>query len=733
MKPLFKFNLTHDTFVAVLAGISMIVLSLLMIPFSGESILDNIVSFMLRDVMMIFGLGIVFISFFVDRKKKEVLSDIGFSRNKLKLSLILNLIFAVSLLAMFMKKGVPDDILNISNFYAAVYILTAGIFEMTFIYGYLRMSFENALGTIPAILLTSAFYSFHHAVGALWDVIVSSEAGEGIKNIESFGITIFVWVLIIGFFKYKHNVEHSNAEEQANNSNNICITKPRRFGKTSIAAMLVTYYSKGIDSKKIFDKLKVSKGKSSNQEKKEKEIIQYEKFQGKYHTIYLDFSHDVDTFETLNDYLSSINQILKKDIKKLYPNSEILNDYDNRIYINLENLYIERGEKFIFIIDEWDFIIANNMFTPKERGKFIAFLNNLIKDQAYIAFVYMTGILPIAKQLSQTSLNCFKEYSMLKDEKYYRYFGFTEQEVQNLYNKSKTLKYTDLKNWCNGYRNYKGEKIFNPWSVIQSLEDKAINNYRTQTGRSDDLVNILNFNISGVKEDILELISGKKITMRLKNYGAEDIQKELKKKKIKNNDKMKRELYSKMVTLGFLTYYNGKISIPNEDLREIFIEVLDEDDDLKYYYDLIEDSKKMLKMTLKKNTDAMCEILENSHVKKIKSGDKFDHGNLKYLIDFLYFSANASYNINKEGTVIILELKVNDSAKTTIKHIHEKRYYFGLKDKGYKGNILLIGINCDTENKKYTCIIEEYDCDLNIKLPKSEKKRKNNPIFEGIF
>ena len=243
MKPLFKFNLTHDTYVAGFAGISMIVISLLMIPFSGESILHKIGSFFLRDIMMIFGLGIVFVSLFVERKGKEVLSDMGFSKYKIKLSLILDLIFAVSLLAMFMKKGVREDILNVYNFYAAVYIITAGIFEMTFIYGYLRMSFENAFGTIPSIFLTSVFYSFHHAgfqpefvhlfwvglmylsvfyitrnllvifpffwgVGALWDVIISSEAGEGIKNIESFGIAIFIWVLIIGFFKYKYVVEH---------------------------------------------------------------------------------------------------------------------------------------------------------------------------------------------------------------------------------------------------------------------------------------------------------------------------------------------------------------------------------------------------------------------------------------------------------------------------------------------------------------------------------------------
>ena len=125
------------------------------------------------------------------------------------------------------------------NLYAASYILVAGIFEMTFIYGYLRARFEMAFGIVPAILLTAAFYSFHYAgfqpeflhlffvglmycavyyitqnllivfpffwaAGALWDVIVSSEAGEEIKNLESFAIALAILALsAIWIFVFK--------------------------------------------------------------------------------------------------------------------------------------------------------------------------------------------------------------------------------------------------------------------------------------------------------------------------------------------------------------------------------------------------------------------------------------------------------------------------------------------------------------------------------------------------
>ena len=159
---LFRFNFTKETAVAFYAGAGMIFLSLIMLLFSGDSFFDVAISFVLRDLLMIFGLGIVFVSLYV-KGKEEGLKAIGFTGRKNILSLVLDLILAAGLFAMSLKDEKPEGILEIKNLYAASYILVAGIFEMTFIYGYLRASFEKAFGIIPAILLTSAFYSFHHA------------------------------------------------------------------------------------------------------------------------------------------------------------------------------------------------------------------------------------------------------------------------------------------------------------------------------------------------------------------------------------------------------------------------------------------------------------------------------------------------------------------------------------------------------------------------------------------
>ena len=237
MKNLFRLNFTKDTAVAFAAGAVMLALSLLMLPFMGGSLADKIISFVLRDFLMIFGLGVVYVSLYAERNKDGV-KAIGFTGKKTALSLLLDIVFAAALLAMFLKEGRPQGILEAKNLYASSYILVAGVFEMTFIYGYLRACFERAFGIVPAILLTAAFYSFHHAgfqpeflhlffvglmysavyyitqnllivfpffwaVGALWDVIVSSEAGEEIKNFESFAIALAIlalsaiWIFVV--------------------------------------------------------------------------------------------------------------------------------------------------------------------------------------------------------------------------------------------------------------------------------------------------------------------------------------------------------------------------------------------------------------------------------------------------------------------------------------------------------------------------------------------------------
>lgn len=178
-----------------------------------------------RDILMIFLLGFLFPLYSILIREKQSLAVLGIHSEKWKRSVLINFVFASALWIVFSKNGPAAVCFTRESFYAIVYIFAAGIFEMLFIYGFLRYRFERAFGILPAILLTAAFYSLHHAgfqpefaklffvgilytgvfyatknilvifpffwgVGAVWDVLVNSPAGASIMNRDSFLVAI---------------------------------------------------------------------------------------------------------------------------------------------------------------------------------------------------------------------------------------------------------------------------------------------------------------------------------------------------------------------------------------------------------------------------------------------------------------------------------------------------------------------------------------------------------------
>lgn len=221
------FAVDKENVFGLFCGFIMILLSAAMTLSDHE--VSNII---LRDILMILLLGFLLPLYYILSVKKKNLSVLGIHKNKLPVSLVINAAAGISLLGMFICKNTEDIIFTIESFYAITYILTAGIFEMIFIYGFLRYEFERAFGIMPAIFMTAVFYSLHHAgfqpeftklffvgimyitvfyfthnifsifpffwgVGAGWDVLVNSEAGEQIKNRVSFVIAMLMILAMI--------------------------------------------------------------------------------------------------------------------------------------------------------------------------------------------------------------------------------------------------------------------------------------------------------------------------------------------------------------------------------------------------------------------------------------------------------------------------------------------------------------------------------------------------------
>lgn len=96
------------------------------------------------------------------------------------------------------------------------------------------------------------------------------------------------------------------------------------------------------------------------------------------------------------------------------------------------------GEKFIFLIDEWDCVFRLKKGRKQEQEEFLSFLRMLFKDKTYVELVYMTGILPIKKYNTGSALNMFREYTILEPKKtgplFWLYCGGNKRAVRAISN-----------------------------------------------------------------------------------------------------------------------------------------------------------------------------------------------------------------------------------------------------------------------------------------------------------
>lgn len=495
----------------------------------------------------------------------------------------------------------------------------------------------------------------------------------------------------------------------------ICITRPRRFGKTIMANMISSFFQKASDSSDVFDSLAIS------------QVDDYRRYKNQYNVIRIDFSKMPRNCDSYTQYIERIEALLIEDVKEAFPQVKI-NEAD-AVGDILESVFVQCGEKFIFVLDEWDFIFHRDFINEIDKEKYVAFLSNLLKDRPYVVLSYMTGILPIAKYSSGSELNMFAEFTMVNSPMFGEYFGFTDDEVDDLYrryivesdrqHKEKSVTRKGLRDWYNGYYTKSGERVYNPRSVVFALQFNNLANYWTSSGPYDEIYYYIRNNISDVRDDLALMISGESVTAKIQEYAATSM-----------NLSTRDEIYSAMVVYGFLSYLNGKVCIPNRELMEKYDELLVKNESLGYVYRLAKESEKMLKATLAGDTLTMERILEFAHNTEVPLLSYNHETELSAIVNLVYLAARDSYRVEREdkaGTgyvdfifypydttadCIILELKVDHTPDEAIAQIIDKKYALKFMpklagQKIYTGRILAVGIGYWKESKKHSCKVEE--------------------------
>ena len=483
----------------------------------------------------------------------------------------------------------------------------------------------------------------------------------------------------------------------------MCVTRPRRFGKTLALSMLNAYYSKGCDSKGLFKDLKISKDPS------------FEEHLNKHNVIWVDMAEVYTGIDDKSGFVKKLSHGILEDLKEAFPSI----DYGA---CNLGEAFVKIGnalhERFVFLIDEWDVIYREQEHNRELCDSYTEFLRNLFKSSGVSScfdLVYMTGILPIRRYSTQSTLNMFTEYNMVKSRGFGKHFGFTEDETKALCERY-GRDFNEIKSWYDGYR-LDGMEMYNPKSVAEAVELGKCDDYWTATSAIEAVTDYMDYDHGALKGEIASMIAGGKAPLDPEKFSSD----------LTAIDSKDAAL-TVLVHLGYLGYLPperaggiGSCYIPNEEIRLEFERALQK---ARWadIYDPISNSEKLLRDTLSGNAEAIDAAFDRNHKELASPFSKNDENVLSVIAIVSYYKARNHYSVRKEEISMngrsdisffpkeagyppfIVELKAGHSPEEAIEQIKERRYWEAWD--GYKGKVLLVGINYDEKTLKHSSKVE---------------------------
>ncbi len=480
----------------------------------------------------------------------------------------------------------------------------------------------------------------------------------------------------------------------------ICVSRPRRFGKSMALKMLAAYYSRGCNSRELFSGLKIANDAT------------YNAHLNQYNVIHLNMQHFLIQArkQGVTDYLE---QTVIDDIREVY--EELFSKQETILAAVLEQIYAKTKKKFIFLIDEWDCVMRERQESEGLQKQYLDFLRNLLKDRPYVALAYLTGILPVKKYGQHSALNMFWEYSMTNQKALEEFTGFTESEVKELCERF-DMDFAEISSWYDGYRLKKFEHIYNPKSVVEAILCGDCSNYWTSTETYDALKVYMDMNFDGLRSDIVRMLGGESV-----NVNTHSFQNDMR------NFETKDDVLTLLIHLGYLGYDSKtkQAFIPNKEIIEEFENAMSVGGWSEIMH-VLKASERLLDDTLQCAEKYVAEGLDMAHTEVASILTYNDENSLACAISLAYYSARKDYKIIRElptgrgfadivflplpfsrKPALVVELKYDKSAATAIRQIKDRQYTRALK--GYAGEILLVGVNYDKDdkNKPHSCVIEK--------------------------
>ncbi len=481
-----------------------------------------------------------------------------------------------------------------------------------------------------------------------------------------------------------------------------CVTRCRRFGKSVAAKMLAAYYDHSCDSQSLFADLEIAGDPT------------FEQHLNKYPVIYVDMTYFITNFN--NEHIvGHIQEELIADVGEAYPQVPYKDGEPMMKF--LQRIALTTGDKFVFIIDEWDAICREFGEKPEVMDKYVNLLRGMFKDVSAVdtfAAVYMTGILPIKKYNTQSALNNFREYSMVEPRMMASYFGFTKDEVRMLAERH-GMDFDELEKWYDGYQIGDEPSMFNPNSVMQAVEIGRCRSFWGSTAAFANVADYIQRDFDGLKDDILEMLAGGRVNVDPTGF-LNDLS------DIRSRD----DVLTVLIHLGYVSFdwRREECYIPN---REVGIEMVNAVKNTAWTVvaSALRQSERLLTATLRGDAETVARLVEAAHDSEASIFKYNDENTLSCVISIAYYYAHGDYIFHRElptgkgyadlvlmprknvvKPAIVIELKSNKTASKAIEQIKARNYTDKVAE--YTGDILLVGISYDADTKQHTCNIERW-------------------------
>ena len=491
-------------------------------------------------------------------------------------------------------------------------------------------------------------------------------------------------------------------------------TRPRRFGKTLNMSMLKYFFDiKGAEeNRKLFKGLYIEKKESFKE-------------QGQYPVIFLSLKDlkartwkemERKIIITLSDFFSEYEYLLNEltginfeNLKNIIYKKASIDDLTTALKFLTKILYEKYNKKVVVLVDEYDSPLVSayiNGYYENAKDFFKTFYSLVLKDNNYLQMGVLTGIIRVIKAGIFSDLNNLRTYTILSDV-YTDSYGLTEEEVEkSLKDYGIEAEISNVKDWYDGYR-FGDSEVYNPWSILNFLQDKELRAYWVDTS-GNDLIN-----------DVLKKITKDTIRALEKLFDEEGLRQNISGTSDLSKLLNENELWELLLFSGYLTIEekidqkNYILRLPNKEVKELF-----KDSFLEKYFGIGNKLSDLMEALTENRIEDYEENLQEILLTSVsyndtkKGNEAFYHGLImgmglylegEYITKSNIESGLGRYDFliepkNKSKRAFIMEFKSTDSvekleevSKEALKQIEDKKYGISLKQNGIK-EITYIGI-----------------------------------------